>query len=117
MILASMSSFCTDVAELWFVVGYAILILKFSFPVIIIALGMFDLGQAIVSNKDDTIKKAFKRIFQRILVGVIIFFIPSMIYWIFGLLNDYSNLENSFYVCKECLFHPTQDTCREAMED
>ncbi len=49
---------------------------------------MFDLGKAVVGSKDDDIKVASKRLMYRAIAGVLIFFVPTVVMWLFGLSMD-----------------------------
>ncbi len=113
MLLADITTFCNKSSNLLQFVGYAILIFKVAIPVIIIVLGMMDFGKAVVSEKDEDIKKQAVKLGRRALAGVIIFFIPTVVNWVF---DGISSAGDSFNTCTECLFHPTQNTCTAAVK-
>ena len=101
-----MSKFCTETAGLLQYIGYALLVFKIAIPFIIIVFGMMDFGKAVVSEKDDDIKKQAVKLGRRAVAGIIIFFIPSIVAWIFGTIADYTSGKESFTTCETCLLHP-----------
>ena len=62
-----------------------------------------DFGKAVVASKDDEIKKALKSLLFRILAGLVILFIPTIINFAFSLVEDFSNIEGDYKVCVNCL--------------
>lgn len=112
MIGFSIGSFCTEAKEILQFVGYILTIVKLAIPLLIIAFGIFDLGKAVTSGKDDETKKAAKTLMWRAIAGVAIFFIPNLILWLFGTISDYNNAygkdaeERSFKVCETCVLSP-----------
>ena len=102
------SEFCTEMSEILQIVGYVLLIFKIAIPLLIIALGVFDFGKAVVAEKEDEIKKQTKRLIMRVVAGIIIFMVPSIITWIFGAISGYQEIEDkaSFDVCETCFLEP-----------
>ena len=82
--------FCTDSIVIWRFIGKIVMILKIVIPVLIILLGSLDLGKAVISGKEDDIKKAQGSLIKRIIYGVAIFFLVTIIQVIFGLVSDAS---------------------------
>lgn len=56
-------------------------------PILIIALGMLDLGKAVIAGKEDEMKKAQVAFIKRLIAGVIVFFIPALVDIIMYLAN------------------------------
>lgn len=106
------TQFCSKMGGLLQLVGYVLTMFKVAIPLIIIGLGMFDFGKAVVAEKEDEIKKQTKRLIFRVIAGIVIFFIPSIVLFIFEQLGNYSTAKDqaAFNVCEECLLKPTQ--CR-----
>lgn len=77
--------------KLFELIGIFLLILKLAIPLVIIALGIFDYYKAIVGNKDDEIKKSTKTLIRRLIAGIIIFFLPSFVKFVFNIVNVGSN--------------------------
>lgn len=114
--MSGLGSFCTKMSAVVQVLGYVLLIFKVAIPVIIVALGAIDLGKAVTSGKDDDIKKNTKSLGIRIAAGILIFLSPSIILWIFGLINGFNDAsdELGFSTCKKCILTPYK--CTEAQK-
>ena len=102
------SSFCTSMKDVIQLIGYVLLVFKIAIPLLIIAFGIFDFGKAVVAEKEDEIKKQTKRLLYRVVAGIVIFLIPNIVLWVFGLINQYSSERDAagFSVCEECFLHP-----------
>ncbi len=56
-------------------------------PILVIGLGLIDLGKAVMASKEDEMKKAQKTFIKRIIIGVAFFFIPALVNIIMWLAN------------------------------
>lgn len=109
-------SFCSQTATIWQIVGWILLILKIVIPVILIILGIIDLSKAVLSSKDDAIMSAAKRLMFRAIAAVAIFFIPTVINIVMGLIDDFrtSGAASDFKICRDCLYTPGKcDTSKD----
>lgn len=106
--LGDITTFCNDFKEVLKMVGMVLTIFKIAIPIIIVALGMFDFGKAVVAEKEDEIKKQTKRLLYRVVAGIVIFFVPTIVLFIFQQVGDYNTDKESlgFSVCEGCLLHP-----------
>lgn len=104
----SLSNFCSGASEVIQLVGWVLTIFKIAIPLLIVALGAFDLGKAVMSGKDDEIKKNAKTLGIRAVAGILIFLLPTVVLALFGLFNQFNESANSidFNVCKTCLLEP-----------
>ena len=73
------TEFCQTTAGLWGLLGIAVTAIKVVIPIILIVLGMLDMGKAVTSGKDDEIKKQLKVFLFRAVAAVLVFFIPSIV--------------------------------------
>lgn len=105
MLLADVE-FCASTAKIWQLVGNVLLVFKIVIPILLIVWGMMDLGKAVVAAKDDEIKKATKSLAMRIIAGIIIFFIPTIIGFVFTLVTDFSSVQNDYDICASCISSP-----------
>ena len=108
--------FCAQTASIWQVVGWILLVFKIVIPIMLIILGMLDLGKAVVASKDDEIKKASKSLLMRAIAAVIIFLIPTLVGFIMTLASGFGNdAKKDFDVCKKCITNPNKcDTSKDA---
>lgn len=108
MNIGTASGFCAESAGIWQVVGYLLLVFKIVIPIILIILGMIDLGKAVVASKDDEIKKSMKSLMWRAIAAIAIFFIPTIIGIVMGLVSNFSTsgAKDDYNVCKTCITNP-----------
>lgn len=106
---------CTNLAEIWQLVGWVLWVFKIVIPIIIIIFGMIDLGKAVVASKDDEIKKSIKSLAMRAVAGIVIFFVPTLVGVIFRLVGGFSEVQSEYNVCATCVTHPKD--CLKAAED
>ena len=105
MFLLEEKSFCVGTAKLWKLVGRILLVFKIVIPLLVIVFGMIDLGKAVVASKDDEIKKAAKSLGMRALAGVLIFFIPTIVAFIFNMVDSFSE-DTDYSTCSKCITNP-----------
>ncbi len=104
MFLGDVSTFCTSTTDIWRFIGKIIAIFKIVVPVILIVIGVIALGKALVSNDDKEIKTAFNSLLKKVIIGVVIFFIPTLVSAIIGLVD--SDMKNDSSVCIKCITNP-----------
>lgn len=71
-------------------------LIQIGIPIILILLGMLDLGKAVVASKEDEIKAAQKLLIKRAIYALAIFFVVLIVQLVFGLLSSTGdkNIEN-----------------------
>lgn len=89
------------------VIGYFILIIKILVPLIIIILGSIDLGKAAISSDEKLLNENFKKLVRRIITGVIIFFIPTILDFGLSLIEGVSDVMSKYKGCTSCILNPT----------
>lgn len=110
LLLAEANQFCAETYEIWQFVGYIMLIFKIVIPLILLILGMFDLGKAVVASDDKAIQKAAKSLAMRAVAAIVIFFIPTLIKFAFSIVNGFQDdpaVRNNYNRCADCLTSPT----------
>ena len=102
--------FCASTSRIWQVVGWAFLIVKIIVPLLLIIFGVKDLVQAVISGKDDEIKKSTKSLMIRAIASILIFFIPTIVSLVMGLIVDFSTsgAKADFLVCQTCILNPSK---------
>ena len=63
-------------------------LIQIGIPLILIILGMLDLGKAVMASKDDEIKNAQKMLIKRCIYAIAIFFVVLIVNLVFGLLSS-----------------------------
>ena len=103
MLLGAADSFCADTANIWNLVGYVVTIFKIVIPLILIVLGMIDLGKAVVSSDEKAINKAVGTLIKRFVAAVVVFFIPTIVNALFGLIGIVNNDDADYLICVKCV--------------
>ena len=60
-------------------------LIQIGIPIILIVLGMLDLGKAVVASKEDEIKSAQKLLVKRVIYAVAIFFVVFIVNTVFSI--------------------------------
>lgn len=104
----NVNDFCAEATTILVFIGWVLTFFKISIPLLIIGFGIFDLGKAVVASKDEEIKSATKKLMRRAIAGIIIFFIPSIVMWLFATIQDFTDAAKAtdFEVCKTCILEP-----------
>ena len=97
--------------------GYVLLIVKVVVPILIILFACIDLGKAVIASDDKEIKTATTRVIKRVVAGVIIYFLPTIINTVFDLVNGAEELKNSNVYCQKCLFEPNGALCSTGLSE
>jgi len=108
MYLLDQINICTNEQfnVIWDIVGTIINVIWIGIPIILIVLGTIDLGKAVISSKDDEVKKAKKSFMRRFMYAVLVFAVVWLVQFVFdmaaGLLgNDFNYNETSWKACWE----------------
>ena len=92
------------------VIGYIIMIIKILVPIILIVLGSIDLGKASLSGDDKALKEATVIFGKRVLIGLIIFFIPTVLDFFLGLVEGTTDVSNKYQGCTDCILNPNNSS-------
>ena len=80
------SAFCQDLAPILKLIKNGLFpILQIGIPIILIVLGMIDLGKAVMAGKEDEMKKAQSALLKRCIYAVAVFFVVTIVTLIFNL--------------------------------
>lgn len=74
---------CSDLGAIPGIINLIITIIQWAVPVAIILLGSIDLFKAVIASKEDEIKAAQKLLIKRIIYGVVIFFLVTVVRLVF----------------------------------
>ena len=103
--------FCAQTAGLWQLVGYLIVIAKIVIPVSLIISGIIILGKTVISSDEKENKNEYSKLVKCIIAGIVVFFIPSIVSALFGVVSGFNELRPDYNVCKRCMTHPNSDYC------
>lgn len=81
-----------------------ITIIKIGIPIILIFLGMLDLGKAVMSNDEKEMKTAQSRLIKRVVYAILVFLIVAIVQLLVGVLanNDASVDGDTIGACINC---------------
>ena len=70
------------------IIGYIVTGIKIGVPVLLVIFGMMDLGKAVMSSKEDEIKKAQTTFLKRLMVAAFVFFVITIVQFLVGILDN-----------------------------
>ena len=92
------ADYCKMIGPVLKFVKTIITLIQYAVPIVIIILGSIDLFKAVVASKEDEIKAAQKLLIKRVIYGVVIFFLVTIVMLIFNTLasngNETANANN-----------------------
>ena len=130
LFLGAMTNFCANTHKILSLVGWVLTIFKIAIPVIIIIIGLVDLGKAAVSSKPEEIKKSVGSLLWRLVGGIAIFFVPTIVLLIFGWATNLGSATDAlgkstvtgesqpvpdWEICKACILSPNSHLCKDAV--
>ena len=87
-------------------------VIQFGIPVVLIILGMIDLGKAVMSNDEKEMKGAQGKLIKRVVYAVVIFLIIAIVKIVFGILaSSGAGNKDSFTKCIDCFTNYSKTTC------
>ena len=96
-----------DMKKVFRLFGYLLLIAKILIPLIIIIMGSFDIFKAVYGQDDKALGKQLKILVWRIIGGLTIFFLPTIVNAFFKVSSDIDVSEDEDYkICANCLLDP-----------
>ncbi len=87
-------------------IGYMLLIAKILLPIFLIIMGSIDFGKAVLSNDGDALNRATRTFITRIIIAVSIFFIPTIVNFVFGGIVKNAGIYLQWNNCRICIFEP-----------
>lgn len=98
-------NFCNEsrILKAFRFIGYLFFVVKILVPILLIIFGTIDFSKAVIASNNDEIQKSTKALVTRILAGIFIFFIPTIVNFAFSLVR---NADTSYGNCRVCLFEP-----------
>lgn len=94
------------------VIGYILFILKILVPIIIIVLGVIEFGKAALSGDEKANTTSFKTLIMRIITGVTIFFIPTVLDFALSMVQGTKDTALKYEGCTTCMLDPFSEDCK-----
>ena len=73
------------------IVASVVKLIKIGVPVILIVLGMIDLGKSVATQKEEDIKKGQKTLMSRCIAAGIVFFVVAIVQLLFNIVSGTTN--------------------------
>ncbi len=77
--------------------------IRIGVPIILIIVGMFDMGKAITQQKEDEIKKAQSLLVRKAVAAVLVFLMFSIVSMLFGVVSNGSSDKTTIWACVDDL--------------
>ena len=80
---------CDDIKPIVSIIKNGVIpLIQIVIPIVLIVLGMLDLGKAVIASKEDEIKAAQKLLIKRIIYAVAIFLVVFIVTVIFNMVSE-----------------------------
>lgn len=101
-------SFCEeqDVIKIFTFLGFILYFAKLFVPFILIIMGTFDYFKAVTNEKSEELSKQTKVLIRRIITGIVIFLVPTLLKIALNLVNGWSDVKPDYEKCAMCALDP-----------
>lgn len=86
--------------------GYALFIIKILVPILLMIFACLDMFKAVIGNDQDLVKKQTQIIIKRAIASLVIFLLPSIIYFAFTVLVNFDSDLDKYDNLGMCLKEP-----------
>lgn len=92
---------CTYLDPIISIIKTVLSIVQWAIPIILIVIGTFDMMKAVIASKEDEIKAAQKLLIKRVIYAVVIFLIPTIVYFVFNIVSTTKGIDGTgnFWDC------------------
>ena len=92
---------CTYLDPIISIIKTVLNIVRWAIPIILIVIGTFDMMKAVIASKEDEIKAAQKLLIKRVVYAVVIFLIPTIVYFVFNIVSNTDGIDGTgnFWDC------------------
>lgn len=108
------SNNCRDFSKALRFAGYIILVIKVVLPIVLIFKASLNLSKVVMSGAQEDLKKTVNKTVKNIVAAIMIFFVPTILNVIFGLVSNFNPTEDS-KICRACIFEPFSGVCTDAV--
>ena len=95
------------------IMGIILTLVKIIVPIFLMITGMVTMFKAVTSGKEDDLKDSFKILVKKVIAGLIVFVLPTLLDFAFDSLLGYD--DSGFAQCSNCLLDT--GSCNVNVED
>lgn len=99
---------CSTASGILKIVGIVILVLKIAIPIVLLLTGAITFGSAVIASDEKEMKNATKKLINKAIAAVVIFFLPTLINMVFSLIGEYGDIKESYGPCWTCVLKPSE---------
>lgn len=96
-------NFCSDIIKTLRLVSISVMIVRICVPIFIIVMGTMDIYNTVSSGKNDDLKKNLTTLGKRMIIGLVVFFIPTIVRLV---VNGLGGNDSNYQVCVNCIDNP-----------
>lgn len=95
--MTDVNSWCGDLEQVITLLKNVVRLLQWLIPMGLIIFGMLDLGKAVISSKEDEMKKATSTLIKRVIYAIAVFLVVTIVSFAMGLVgsDDWKNCWNN----------------------
>lgn len=86
--LFSVVDYCDSLGPIIGILKAVVSLIQFGVPIILIVMGMIDLGKAVLSSKEDEMKKAQSTLLKRFIYAVAVFLIVTLVTLVMNIVSN-----------------------------
>ena len=80
--------YCSDLKPVINILHAVVGMIQFGVPILLIIFGMIDLGKAVISSKEDEMKKAQGTLIKRFIYAVAVFLVVTLVTLVMNIVAD-----------------------------
>lgn len=98
---------CSDpnIMKVMKIISVIFIILKILVPLILIVTGIIELSKSVISDDNKELSKSLTTFVTKLLIGICIFFLPSVMSSFVDLIDGSKEVKNDFAVCTKCILN------------
>ncbi len=82
------------------------MVIRIGIPIVLLIVGMIDLGKAVVAQKEDEIKKAQGSLIKKVIAAVLVFLLFTLIRYAIGLVTSKEDAQTkTMWACVDALLN------------
>lgn len=95
--MTDVNNWCGDLEQVITLLKNVVRLLQWLIPMGLIIFGMLDLGKAVISSKEDEMKKATSTLIKRVIYAIAVFLVVTIVSFAMGLVgsDDWKNCWNN----------------------